>query len=134
MTFTRHYIEMLIAMILGMVVLAIPASLALGAAGVTSAELHDDAPAALLLGMAVLMTIPMVAWMRRRGHGWPASNEMALSMFVPTLAAIALLAGGVIADGGAAMTIQHVAMLPSMLIAMLLRRDEYSGAAHAHAR
>lgn len=33
---------------------------------------------------------------------------------------------------GSLMTIEHVAMLPSMLAAMLLRRDEYSGA-HAHA-
>jgi hypothetical protein len=133
MTFTRHYIEMLIAMVVGMLVLAVPASLALGASGVTSAELHDDAPAALLLGMAVLMTIPMVAWMRRRGHGWPASNEMAASMFVPTFAVIALLGAGVVQEAGAAMTIQHVAMLPSMLVAMLVRRDEYSGAAHSHA-
>jgi hypothetical protein len=26
--------------------------------------------------------------------------------------------------------IEHVAMLPSMLVAMLLRRDEYTGHAH----
>jgi hypothetical protein len=30
------------------------------------------------------------------------------------------------------MTVEHVVMLPSMLVAMLLRRDEYSGGHHAH--
>jgi hypothetical protein len=33
--------------------------------------------------------------------------------------------------GGSAMVIEHVVMLAGMLIAMLLRRDEYSGG-HAH--
>jgi hypothetical protein len=62
----------------------------------------------------------MVAWMRHRGHGWAPAWEMTASMFVPSFAAIALLA------------IQHVAMFPGMLVAMLLRRGEYTGhAAHA---
>jgi hypothetical protein len=32
----------------------------------------------------------------------------------------------------AGLAIEHVVMLPSMLGAMLLRRDEYSHAAHGH--
>jgi hypothetical protein len=73
--FVRHYVEMLLAMFLGMLVLGGPAMLALGAAGVSSAELKAEAPALLLLGMGVTMTVPMVAWMRHRGHGWAPSNE-----------------------------------------------------------
>jgi len=65
--FVRHYVEMLLAMLLGMLVLGGPAMLALGAAGVGSAELRAEAPALLLLGMGVTMTVPMVAWMRHRG-------------------------------------------------------------------
>ena len=34
---------------------------------------------------------------------------------------------GVAEERGTLMAIQHVGMLPAMLVAMLLRRDEYSG-------
>ncbi len=92
--FIRHYVEMVVAMFLGMAVLGMPALLALGAAGVSSTELRSDAPALLLLGMGLTMTVPMVAWMRYRGHGWRASNEMAASMLIPTAGVIALLMAG----------------------------------------
>ncbi len=124
--FARHYVEMLAAMFLGMVVLGAPALAALGAAGLSSTELHNELPAAMLLGMGVTMTAPMVGWMRHRGHGWQPSAEMAASMLIPTLGVMALLWAGLVTDIGALMTILHVVMLPSMLVAMLLRRDEYS--------
>jgi hypothetical protein len=130
--FVRHYVEMLVAMVLGMVILGTPATFALSAAGTSMSELHNDLPALMLFGMAVTMTVPMVAWMRYRGHGWPASAEMSASMFVPAFGVIALLWGGLVEDIGALMLIEHVAMLPSMLVAMLLRREEYSGGVHGH--
>ena len=130
--FARHYVEMLIAMFVGMVALGGPASMALSGAGISSSELADDAPALLLLGMAFTMTAPMVTWMRYRGHGWAASNEMAASMFIPTFGVIGLLWAGVVEETGTLLVIEHVVMLPSMLAAMLLRRDEYSHAAHGH--
>jgi hypothetical protein len=134
--FVRHYLEMLAAMFLGMAVLGMPALLTLGAVGVSSAELRSDAPALLLLGMGITMTVPMVAWMRYRGHGWRASNEMAASMMIPTAGVIALLGAGLVEDVGTLLAIEHVVMLPSMLVAMLLRREEYSHGAHhgRHAR
>jgi flagellar biosynthetic protein FliP len=56
---------------------------------------------------------------------------MAASMFLPAFAVIALLWGGIVEDIGGLLLIEHVVMLPSMLVAMLLRRDEYScGALH----
>ncbi len=79
--------------------------------------------------MAATMTIPMVAWMRYRGHRWQPTLEMAASMIIPTLAAIALLAAGVLSFG-ALMGLEHVAMLLGMLVAMLLRLDEYTSHAH----
>jgi hypothetical protein len=130
--FIRHYAEMLAAMFLGMVALGMPALVALGAAGTSSAELRADAPALLLLGMGVTMTVPMVAWMRYRGHGWAASNEMAASMLIPTAGVIGLLRAGLVNDVGTLLMAEHVVMLPSMLVAMLLRREEYSHAAHSH--
>jgi flagellar biosynthetic protein FliP len=76
------------------------------------------------------MTIPMVAWMRYRGHGWRASSEMTAAMFVPTFAALALGWTGVLDDAHAQMGVQHVVMFPAMILVMLLRRDEYTGHAH----
>jgi hypothetical protein len=125
--FVRHYVEMLVAMVLGMVVLGVPASMALDALGMSSSELHDDAPALMLFGMAVTMTVPMVGWMRYRGHSWRANMEMSASMFIPTFGVIALLGAGLAGDLGTLLVIEHVAMLPSMLMAMVLRAEEYSG-------
>ena len=78
--FIRHYVEMVIAMLAGMAVLGMP----LAALGTDSTELE-------LLGMAFSMTVPMVAWMRYRGHGWAPAADMTASMFLPSFAAIALL-------------------------------------------
>jgi hypothetical protein len=124
--FVRHYVEMVAAMFLGMVVLGVPAGWALGAVGSSWSELNTDAPSLMLLGMAVTMTVPMVGWMRYRGHGWRANTEMPASMVLPTFAAIGVLEGGVIDDVGTVLVIEHVAMLLGMLVAMLLRPDEYT--------
>jgi hypothetical protein len=130
--FARHYVEMVVAMVLGMAVLWLPSGAALNAAGLSMSELHDDAPALMLLWMASIMTAPMVAWMRHRGHRCAPCTEMAASMFLPAFAVIGLLAAGLLDDVMVLMTIEHIVMLPSMLVAMLLRRDEYTG--HAHHR
>lgn len=129
--FIRHYIEMVVAMFLGMAVLGLPAEWALGSAGSSWSELNTDAPALMLLGMAATMTIPMVAWMRYRGHGWRASTEMAASMVLPTLAAIGVLAAGLMSID-TLLVGEHIVMLLGMLAAMLLRPDEYRHHAHGH--
>ena len=98
-TFTRHYIEMVVVMFAGMIVLGLPGEAALKALGSGTAELRDDAPAVVFLGMAATMTVPMVAWMRYRGHRWQPSLEMAASMIIPTVVAIALLAAEVLRFG-----------------------------------
>jgi hypothetical protein len=38
--------------------------------------------------MAFSMSVPMVALMRRQGHGWRNSVEMSAAMFVPALVII----------------------------------------------
>lgn len=126
--FARHYAEMLIAMFFGMAILGFPLAALLKPIGVDVAHWDSEAPALLLLGMAFTMTVPMVAWMRHRGHRWVLAREMTAAMFVPTLAAIVLLWASVETDIHALLQIQHLAMLPSMLAAMLLRRREYAGA------
>ena len=128
-TFIRHYIEMVVVMFAGMIVLGLSGEAALRALGSSTSELRDDAPAVVFLGMAATMTIPMVWWMRYRGHRWQPTLEMAASMIVPTLAAIALLWAGALGFDPL-MGLEHVAMLLGMLVAMLLRLDEYTGHAH----
>jgi hypothetical protein len=117
---------MVVVMFLGMAVLGLPARWALEAAGSSWAELQDEAPAAMLLLMATTMTVPMAAWMRRRGHGWGPTNEMSASMIVPTLAVIALGGAGLLSDVGTMLIVEHVVMLAGMLAVMLLRPEEYS--------
>ena len=131
--FIRHYVEMVVAMVAGMVVLGLPIEAALRAVGSSTDELHTSAPAVVLAGMCVTMTVPMVAWMRYRGHDWRPCHEMAASMIVPTLAVIGLLWTGLVVDFGDLMTLEHVAMFPSMLLVMLLRYDEYA-CHHGHSR
>jgi hypothetical protein len=128
--FVRHYVEMVAAMFLGMAVLMPPAGWALGALDTSWSGLRTDAPALMLLGMAVTMTAPMVGWMRYRGHGWRAASEMSAAMSVPTFAVIALLWSGLLENVDVLLLIEHVAMLVGMLAAMLLRAAEYSGGAH----
>jgi len=119
--FLRHYLEMVVAMFLGMAVLGLP----LYAAGTGWHELAIESPAIGFLGMATSMTVPMVGWMIYRGHGRRANMEMSASMFVPTFAVIALTWADVVTDTGALMTIEHVAMFVAMAAVMLLRPAEY---------
>lgn len=126
----RHYVEMVLAMFIGMAVLGVPAGWGLGAVGSSWSELNTNAPALMLLGMAVTMTVPMVGWMRYRGHGWRANTEMAASMLVPTAAAVGVLQAGLL-DIGALLVAEHVVMLLAMLGVMLLRPAEYTHHANA---
>jgi hypothetical protein len=132
-TFARHYVEMVLAMLAGMFVLVAADRVLFGLVGIDSGDWHSEAPALMLTEMALTMSAGMVVLMRYRGHGWLPCLEMTASMVVPTLGAIALLAGGVVEDGDTLMGIQHVVMFPAMLVAMLLRLDEYTGHRHATA-
>jgi len=112
--FARHYVEMVVAMLLGMLVLGMPLGMVL-----------PDGAEVELLTMASTMTVPMVAWMRYRGHGRQPAWEMSAAMFLPTFAAIGLLWAGLVEGTHTLMMIQHSAMFPLMLVAMLLRPSEY---------
>src|ERR1041384_1977735 len=105
--FLLHYIGMVVVMFAGIVVLGLPGEAALQAIGSGTSELRETAPATVFLGMAFTMTAPMVAWMRYRGHRWQPTLEMAASMIIPTLAAIALLGAGA-ASFGTLMGLEHV--------------------------
>lgn len=121
--FIRHYLEMVAAMMVGMVVL-----------GVSADAVYDvsDRSPLLLVEMALTMTIPMVAWMRFRGHAWQRCHEMAASMLLPLFGTLALFGSGLVTSIDALLGLEHMVMFPSMLAVMLLRRDEYAGHRHHH--
>ncbi|OZM80464.1 hypothetical protein [Pseudonocardia sp. MH-G8] len=111
--FTGHYLEMVAAMLIGMVALA-----PLWPAGwVVWADVHA-------LVMATNMTLPMALWMGIRRHSWPRIAEMSAVMFLPFVALLVPYWFGVL-SGPALMTAGHVIMFPLMLAAMLWRRNEY---------
>lgn len=120
--FARHFGEMLVAMFLGMGVLGGLAALGFAAAGGSSSDLPGGVRVVL---MGIYMTVPMVLWMRYRGHAAARNAEMAVSMMVPTLAAAALGFAGVLGTG-AALGVQHAVMVPAMLGVMLWRYADYS--------
>jgi hypothetical protein len=126
--FARHFGEMLLAMFLGMAVLGGVAALIFKAGG---SSLTGASGAVQVLIMGFSMTVPMVAWMRYRGHSTAQNAEMAGSMVTPSLIAAALAAGGVLGSEGA-LALQHVVMIPAMLGVMLWRYDVYAHTHHSH--
>jgi hypothetical protein len=124
--FLRHYLEMVAAMVVGMVVLGAAVR---GVLALVGLEFPAQYPELLALEMAVDMSVGMVAWMRHRGHGWAATLEMAGVMFAPLVALFPLLWLGLIA-GDSLMALEHLAMLPLMYLVMRYRRAEYGGRSH----
>ena len=129
--FTRHLIEMLVAMAAGMVVLGLVLATVLGLAGAPTAL--DDRPILELVVMAIEMTLPMAAWMAYRGHRRLDVAEMSASMLVPAAVLAGAALGGIVGPHDA-MGIYHPLMLVAMLGLMLARFDTYgTHAHHAHA-
>jgi hypothetical protein len=119
--FVRHYLEMVAAMLVGMAAL-----------GLSSLVVDlPDRTWVQVVEMAVWMTVPMVGWMRFRGHGWRACSEMAGAMVVPAAGALVLFATDLVTDEEALFMLEHTVMFVAMFVVMLLRRDEYTGHHHA---
>ena len=127
--FVLHYAEMVAVMFAGMGLLFMPSEWAMNALGTGWTGLREDAPAAWLLWMAMTMVVPMAGWMAFRGHSVRANAEMNAAMVLPTLAIVAAMGAGAVADTGTAMMLEHLLMLTAMLVAMLARPEEY---AHHH--
>jgi hypothetical protein len=124
--FLRHYLEMVAAMLIGMMVLGAALRGVLAVAGL---EYPTRYPELMALEMAFTMSVGMVAWMRHRGHGWTSTLEMVGAMVAPAVALVPLLWLGLLA-GDSLLMAEHVAMFALMFLVMLRRRDEYGGASH----
>ena len=114
--FALHGLEMVIAMLAGMLVLG-------PVWGWAWPGLAADTTAQALV-MATNMSIGMAVWMRIRGHGLPAIAEMSAAMYLAFLVLLPFHWAGMVSEM-AFMTAGHVLMVPAMLVAMLRRRREY---------
>ena len=119
--FLRHYLEMVAAMVAGMVLLGPPLMMISRLSGYSF--MFD--PTIRTLIMATNMNIGMIVWMRYRGHSWERTLEMVAGMTLPFLAFLVPMWLGLISE----LTVNvlgHVAMLIGMWVSMVLRRAEYS--------
>jgi hypothetical protein len=126
--FVRHFLEMVVAMVVGMVVLGAAVNLTLSLIGTPDAFHRADVGA---LVMATTMTIGMSLWMGYRKHTRASIAEMGAAMYIPFVVLFVPFWAGLL-SGGALMIAGHVLMLPLMAVAMLRRRDEYTQH-HRHA-
>ena len=111
--FAGHYVEMVAAMVIGMV--------ALDPLWPSDWMARTDVHAIV---MATDMTVAMALWMRIRRHPWPRTAEMSTVMYLPFVALLVpYWLGGLSAT--ALMAAGHVIMFPLMLAVMLWRRSEY---------
>lgn len=120
----RHLVEMMLAMMVGMAILAYPVSLLAGILGYR--DLTAELPGVAALVMAFEMTLPMALWMGYRGHARRGILEMSAGMVTPAIVLVVAAEVGLIAPSVLSST-YHVAMLATMVGLMLYRRADYSG-------
>ena len=119
--FWRHFVEMLGAMVIGMIATG---AIFLSVVGLkTWGEVTIEYPTLALVAMAVGMTVPMVGWMLYRDMGWRNSYEMTLAMVLPVIPFLCLVWFNVTesAQCGAYCAVTVLAMLALMRY----RRSEY---------
>lgn len=81
----------------------------------------------------VAAIVPRHGGPRHAGRGAPAAERRDGRVDVPAdVRRHRPACTGLLTDTGALMGIEHTAMLPAMLVAMLLRADENTGAHHDH--
>ena len=126
--FTRHLLEMVIAMFAGM-----------GLLGLVLWVLGEPPGYSNLLVryglMGAFMAAPMVAWMRYRDHSWSDGVEMTAAMLVPMFTPVVLMESGVAVPGLSLASLPlfaHVGMIAGMVALMLIRFDRYAHGPYGH--
>jgi hypothetical protein len=111
MRFWLHYLEMILAMVAGMLLLGPLADLLFG-------DLRPDLDA---LVMATNMSIGMTIWMLIRRHSWREILEMDAVMYLAFAVLLMPYWTGLLDEHGL-MIGGHVIMLPAMLLVMLVHQ------------
>ena len=119
--FVRHYVEMCVAMCIGVAL----ANVTIAAVGtVTGLDVREQVPVLTTAGLAVFITLPMVAWMRCRGMAWRPILELCAAGIAVVIFAVALgLVSATLVSVGTLCGLECI----GMFVAMMLRYDLYSG-------
>lgn len=122
--FALHFLEMVIAMGIGM---AIFGQVKTALVGLGYIALLDRTSLDYQVWMNLFMVVPMVLWMRARGHMWRHGIEMGAAMIIPT-ACILLLCRAGVTDVLPWFTtsLTSIVMFAGMLGYMLYRREMYT--------
>jgi hypothetical protein len=104
-----------------------------GAAKIGYPDLIQQSPELSVLAMGFILSLPMLAWMRFRGHEWRPTLEMASTTVVLGTLLVGLGWLGVLAKSSLFEWMRTLAC-PAMFIPMLFRLDLYTGrhASHQH--
>jgi inner membrane protein involved in colicin E2 resistance len=119
--FALHYLQMVLAMIAGMIVL-IP-TWSWVTRGRSLGWLAGAEGQALV--MATAMAVGMGVWMRLQRHRWQHILEMSASMYGAFVVLFPFLWLSLL-NGAGVLLIGHVLMLVAMLVPMFLRLDVYT--------
>ena len=119
--FIRHYLEMIVAMLVGMFALYPLWMLTVSGAddGRWVRAIEVD-----MLAMATAMSVSMALWMRVRGHATRLIVEMSAAMYAGFVVLFPFLWAGSLGEMGVMMG-GHLLMPLFMLVAMLARREQY---------
>jgi cytochrome bd-type quinol oxidase subunit 2 len=124
--FARHFLEMAAVMVGGMLAAGFVFMVVLNLAidgEITWEQALVDYPAQALLVVAVGMSVPMIPWMRHRGHSRRSAYEMAAVMAVPAIPFVCLALFDVVK--GAQCSLYCLIGFVAMPALMIYRRSEY---------
>ncbi|HKA13182.1 MAG TPA: hypothetical protein VKI99_22205, partial [Candidatus Dormibacteraeota bacterium] len=124
--FAGHYVQMSIAMLVGML---LPLGLLLSAFGLGP---YLRSPEASALLMTTEMVIGMAAWMAIRRHPWRHTVEMSAGMAASTVVAAVASLAGLLPHTAVDSTVVGLLMWVGMLAAMLFRWRDYAQYGHCH--
>jgi Cu2+-exporting ATPase len=121
--FIRHLVEMVIAMMVGMVALGAPLKAILVAQGYPDGL--KPYPELSALAMTLEMTVAMAAWMLFRRHRLAIVAEMSGAMVAPAVVIVGLCLLHVLPSSSAP-PLSDIGMYGAMLSVMVYRRSEYT--------
>jgi hypothetical protein len=121
--FLRHLLEMCLAMCIGGIPLIV--LFFWGAAQLGYPDLFEQSPELSVLVVSFILSLPMVAWMRFRGHEWRPTLEMASTTIVLGVLLVGLGWLGILPRNALFEWLTRLAC-PVMLVPMFLRLNAYT--------
>ena len=129
--FALHFLEMCLVMCIGGIPLIV--LFFVGAAQIGYPDLFEQSPEVAVLVIGFSLALPMLAWMRFRGHEWRPTVEMASTTIVLAILLVGLGWLGILPKTSLIEWMRTLAC-PVMIIPMLFRLDQYTAHHANHSR